>query len=158
MATAARRSVLVLFLAALVMCGTFTEAKTHRIGLRKKGVTLEGLKGVGARTLHRAKVLTSTAGSSNGGGDIALNNYMDAQYYGEIGIGSPQQPFTVIFDTGSSNLWVPSSKCYLSVSFAFLMWIMFVNWCERGKSHASDRREVQVSLPPCLLPAEAVFG
>ena len=157
MATAARRSVLVLVLAALVMCGTLAEAKTHRIGLKKKGVTLEGLKGVGARTLHRAKVLTSTAGSSNGGGDIALNNYMDAQYYGEIGIGSPQQPFTVIFDTGSSNLWVPSSKCYLSVSFGFLVWIMFVNWCERGNGHGGDRRDVILSLPPCLLLSDNVF-
>ena len=63
---------------------------------------------------HRVNALRakySRSKESTNGHPIDLIDMGDSQYYGPIALGTPPQNFTVIFDTGSSNLWVPSTKC-----------------------------------------------
>ncbi|GLB33563.1 putative peptidase A1 family protein [Lyophyllum shimeji] len=44
-------------------------------------------------------------------GSLPLTNDNGALWYGEVAVGMPEETFTVVFDTGSSDFFLPSQDC-----------------------------------------------
>lgn len=60
----------------------------------------------------RQQMIEYVAGNHEG--NLPIKDYTDTQYVAEMTLGNPHQSFMIVPDTGSSNIWVYSSKCWFS--------------------------------------------
>uniref|UniRef100_A0A8C9XXY2 Progastricsin n=1 Tax=Sander lucioperca TaxID=283035 RepID=A0A8C9XXY2_SANLU len=82
-----------------------------RIPLQKHKSMREALREKGIKLPYQDPALKYQPNEFAGSASMYINNYADTTYFGAISIGTPPQSLQVLFDTGSSNLWVDSTYC-----------------------------------------------
>eukprot|EP00929_Paragymnodinium_shiwhaense_P036880 TRINITY_DN1971_c0_g2_i1.p1 TRINITY_DN1971_c0_g2~~TRINITY_DN1971_c0_g2_i1.p1 ORF type:complete len:388 (-),score=131.45 TRINITY_DN1971_c0_g2_i1:160-1323(-) len=103
-----------------------------------------------------AEAMAETTGQSlsygseaPGSSSVPISDFQNAQYFGPIQLGGQQ--FTVIFDTGSSNLWVPGKNCSFTTC-----WLHKRYDGSKSSSYKADGRQYKVQYGSG--PVEGVFA
>ncbi|VDM68313.1 unnamed protein product [Strongylus vulgaris] len=91
---------------AIVIKQPLTWKLSRRFDMIKRGVYKDYLK--------RMELLRATAPRKY---PNKVLDYSDYEYVSNITIGTPQQQFVIVPDTGSADLWVPGLKCDDSCNF-----------------------------------------
>jgi saccharopepsin len=131
-----------MLVAALAACA---QAGIVRVPIQKT-VPLKTIAEAMAEQTGQSLTLGSEAPGST---SVPISDFQNAQYFGPIEVGG--QPFTVIFDTGSSNLWVPGKNCSFTTCWTHKRYDS-----SKSETFKADGRVYNVQYGSG--PVEGVFG
>jgi len=77
-------------------------ANAERVPLHHNSLTVEGIQ---AQKNYYMQMAMSNAE------EVPVKDYMNTQYFVNVDVGTPAQTFTLVPDTGSSNLWLYAHDC-----------------------------------------------
>ncbi|VDD88568.1 unnamed protein product [Enterobius vermicularis] len=133
------------FLVLLLVACTY--AAVHRAELKNSGSLRRRLIKAGKYRDFLMKQQMQRLIHSKNTGTMTFIDYYDDFYLGNITLGTPAQTFTIVPDTGSSNLWVISSECKTEAC--------------KGYSESVSRQRTQQMGPHSLFstdPVHALFS
>lgn len=104
-----------MFKTILVLCLIATLVLSERIPLTQRTLKKSDLDNKKAflKSAEFTRQMTQAL-ESNHPGNLPIKDYTDTQYLAQMTLGNPGQSFEIVPDTGSSNIWVYSSKCWFS--------------------------------------------
>jgi hypothetical protein len=103
------RPIAYLAVIAAALCLQSTDAAVVTVPVQKHVKTANSKRLTASKRSSVTTTMKSGA-TAQTAGDIVLSDYQDILYCGPGTVGTPPQDFTILYDTGSNNVWVPTQK------------------------------------------------
>jgi hypothetical protein len=88
---------------------------------------------------------------------VPLKNYGNVQYIGKVAFGNPLQLLDVVFDTGSSDTWIPSLDCAVCGSHNRFEYPLSTTFLDTQEKFYDAVKKCRVGATALILPSDVIL-